>query len=110
MMTGMNLVCGLGAHAADHLVAVHARHHHVGDDEVGLVQLDRRKPLHAVVGREDLIALVLQREGEEESLVRLVVNDEDAQFACHKFAKNSACTPPGFVLLCPLIQGMVYPV
>jgi hypothetical protein len=71
------------------------------------VQFDRGEALRAVRGREDLIALVLQREREQQPLVRLVVNDEDAQFTCHKFAKNSSCTPPVFVLLCPLIQGMV---
>jgi hypothetical protein len=72
-----------------------------------LVDFDGGEALRAVVGREDLIALVLQREGEEESLVRLVVYDEDAHLACHKFAENSACAPPVFVLLCPLIQGTV---
>ena len=103
---GDELGLRVGAHAADHLVAVHARHHHVGDDEVGLVEFDRREARDAVHRRVHLVALVLQREGQQQPFVGLVVDDEHAEFGHHKL-KNSPCTPRVFVLLCPLIQGTV---
>ena len=78
------------AHAANHLVAVHARHHHIGDDQVGLMPFDRGQPFDAIIRRVHLVALVLKGKGEQKPLVRLVVNDEDAEIACHDFCNKTA--------------------
>ena len=39
---------GIGANLPDQLIAIHPRHHHVGDNQIGMVAADERQRLFAV--------------------------------------------------------------
>ena len=57
--------------------AVHPRHHHVHDDEVGLALLEPAQRLHPVARRGDEVAVVTQLLGQEDEEVGVVVHEED---------------------------------
>ena len=59
------------------LVAVELREHHVEEDERGLLGAPQLESFGAVAGDEDLVALLLERVGQDPLDVRVVVDDED---------------------------------
>ena len=67
-----------GAQPVEHLDAVHARHLHVEQHEVGRLALGERQPLLAGRGADELVAFVFERHPQRVADRRLVVYDQDA--------------------------------
>ena len=63
---------------AAHLEPVHARHHHVEDDEVVLPLVEARERLAAVGRADHLVPVLLERIGEKRLDGALVVDEQDA--------------------------------
>ena len=56
------------------LESIHSRHHHVQDHQIGQLLLNQPQPVNAVVGGEDLIAILRQEKGCHLQAGRIVVN------------------------------------
>jgi hypothetical protein len=59
------------------LVAVHAGHHDVQNDKVGLLGVGAPDGLLPVTGRDDLVSLALQHHADELKTVYIIVHDQD---------------------------------
>jgi hypothetical protein len=70
-------VLGIGADPPAHLVAIHARHHHVEKDEVGPLRLDLVEAVLPGGGGDRLVAFGGEEVHEHLHVVRGVVDDED---------------------------------
>ena len=68
---------GPGLDLAGEGQAVHPRHHHVDDQEVGPAGPEPAQGLVAVAGGLDLVAVGAELVGEQDEQVRVVVDDED---------------------------------
>ncbi len=62
-------------------IAAHARHHHVEDDEVGMMLIDHVLALLAVAGLNHAIALFFQEHSEAVAQFHIVVDDQN-DFVC----------------------------
>ena len=62
--------------------AAHAGHHHVEDDQVGLLGGARLDGCSSVTDRDDLVPAVTQLEHDEFADVRVVVSNHDASHVC----------------------------
>ena len=63
-------------HLAEHLPAVDLRHHHVEQDQVGLLLVDERKPFRGVPGLADGVALRLEADAHVAAHAGVVVDDQ----------------------------------
>ena len=68
---------GLGLDLAGQGQAVHARHHHVDDQQVRPRRAQPAEGLVAVARGRDLVAVGAQLVGQQDEQVRIVVDDED---------------------------------
>ena len=68
---------GLGLDLAREGQAVHARHHHVDDQQVGPTGTQPTERLVPVARGRDLVAVRAQLVGEQDEQVRVVIDDED---------------------------------
>ena len=68
----------------EHRVAAHARHHHVEDDEVGVVLVDQALALLAVAGLEHAIALPLEHDAQPVAQFGVVIDDENGFAVRHE--------------------------
>ncbi len=74
---GEHGVLGIGADPPAHLVAVHPRHHHVEENEIGTLRLDLIEPFLSRGGGDGLVSLRGEQIHEHLHVVRGVVDDED---------------------------------
>ncbi len=72
------------AQLLDQLLAVHPRHHVVGDDQGDGLVLHGRQRLDAVARLDDPVALRLEQHAHQEADVGLVVYDEDRRNAASR--------------------------
>ena len=73
---------------AAYLDAVHVRHHHVEQDEVGLGLCDEIQRLHSTVSRDDMQALALELALEQLHVDRLIIDDQDGWGGGHTGRKQ----------------------
>jgi hypothetical protein len=64
---------------SQHLPAVHLRHHHVEEDELGPAALDRLEPLVGTRRLPYVVALALELEPDELAHPRVVVDEQDGR-------------------------------
>ena len=76
-MTGMLLVAGSPLDLARHLVAVHARHHDVEQDQVGRLPGYQGKSFLAAGRADENKALRLEHDFQQISVEALVVHDQN---------------------------------
>jgi hypothetical protein len=76
------------------LVAIHARHHHVQEHEIGLPFLDALQGLGAGGGSRHLVALRGQKIREKLDVERRVIDDEDSGRFGHGFASLAPSPSP----------------
>ena len=57
--------------------ASHARHHHVGDDQVGLERLDLALAFHSVLSVTHAVAVALEDADQHRGNFAIIVDDED---------------------------------
>ena len=63
------------------LIAVHYRHEHVGDHQVGMLSVDGGQPLAAIRRLEQPVSLTTQEPDQDVPVGREVVNDKDGRHA-----------------------------
>ena len=61
-----------------HVVAVHSRHHHVEEDQIGAEALEDVQPLLAAGRDTDLVALLPEDRGDRLDVGGCVVDEQDA--------------------------------
>ncbi len=75
----MGMVAGrvVGLELGDRLVAAHHRHHHVEDDEIGVVVAGKVDGLAAVGGLVHVVALGLEGHRDDAQDIGVVIGDDD---------------------------------
>ena len=91
----------VGADRAAHLVAAHAGHHHVEQDQVGPLRRDALQRLGARGGRDRRVALRAEQVGEQLDVLRRVVDDQDLAARL-----TPACGRPTSIALHRLEEGL----
>ncbi len=71
----------LGPQRLDEMVAVHARHQDVGDDQVGPLAARQRQAVDAVGGGQQAVLLEAQQGQQELPVQHMVVDDQDCGHA-----------------------------
>jgi hypothetical protein len=84
-------VSRLAPQSLAHLDAVDARHHHVQADEVGLVLLDGGERGGAILGLDQVIAVVTEQLVQECAIGGLVVRDQDERARPHRSSASTLC-------------------
>jgi hypothetical protein len=77
-------------HAGQHLPAVHSRHHHVEEDQVGRLLLERGEALLAARGLTHGVALELEAGAHKAAQARVVVDDQHQRPALRAPARPGA--------------------
>ena len=98
----------------DELIAVHHRHQHVGNDQIGTIGPDRGQSLAAIRRFDQAVSLMTQHRHQECPVGREVVNDQDGRHACGSSAESQGADVPvdivtsGASTLCPAPFAVVF--
>jgi hypothetical protein len=88
--------------ALQHLPAVHLGHHHVEEDQVGRLLLERGQAFLRVRRLTHLVALHLEVDAHELAQARVVVDDQDRPRSAH--LRIVLCATPKCFAACPRVS------